>query len=104
MTLSSTTLSEQEIYDYALNFIRVRLFTIPGLSTPAPFGGKQREVMVSLDPQEMSAKGLAPYDIVTALERSNVIVPAGTARMGGTDYNVRSTPAPISWTRSISCP
>lgn len=94
MTLSSQTLSEQEIYDYALNFIRVRLFTIPGLSTPAPFGGKQREIMVSLNPQAMSAKGLSPYDIVTALQRSNVIVPAGTARMGSTDYNVLLNSSP----------
>jgi multidrug efflux pump subunit AcrB len=86
MTLSG--LSEQAIYDYALNFIRVKLFTIPGLSTPAPFGGKQRQIMVYLNPQAMSAKGLSPEDIVSALQQSNVIVPAGLARMGDTDYNV----------------
>lgn len=94
MTLSSNNLSEQRIYDYALNFIRVQLFTIPGLSTPAPFGGKQREIMVSLNPQALSAKGLSAEDIVTALQRSNVIVPAGTARMGNTDYNVMLNSSP----------
>jgi multidrug efflux pump subunit AcrB len=87
MTLSGT-LNEQQLYDYGLNFIRVKLFTIPGLSTPAPFGGRQREIMVYLDPQAMSAKGLSPQDIVNALLQSNVIVPAGLARMGHTDYNV----------------
>jgi multidrug efflux pump subunit AcrB len=94
MTLSSNNLSEQAIYDYALNFIRVQLFTIPGLSTPAPFGGKQREIMVSLNPQAMSAKGLSAQDIVAALQRSNVIVPAGTARMGNTDYNILLNSSP----------
>ncbi|HTV54951.1 MAG TPA: efflux RND transporter permease subunit, partial [Terriglobia bacterium] len=87
MTLSGT-LNEQELYDYGLNFIRVKLFTIPGLSTPAPFGGKQRQIMVYLNPRAMSAKGLSPQDIVTALQQSNVIVPAGLARMGHLDYNV----------------
>jgi len=94
MTLSSRTLSEQQIYDYGLNFIRVQLFTIPGLSTPAPFGGKFRQIMVNLDPQEMAAKGLSPEDIVTALQRSNVIVPAGSARMGATNYNVLMNSSP----------
>jgi multidrug efflux pump subunit AcrB len=87
MTLSGT-LNEQQLYDYGLNFIRVKLFTIPGLSTPAPFGGKQRQIMVYLNPQTMSAKGLSPQDVVNALLQSNVIVPAGLARMGHTDYNV----------------
>ncbi len=87
MTLSGT-LNEQQLYDYGLNFIRVKLFTIPGLSTPAPFGGRQRQIMVYLNPQAMSAKGLSPQDIVSALQQSNVIVPAGLARMGHLDYDV----------------
>lgn len=94
MTISSNTLPEQELYDYGLNFIRVSLFTIPGLSTPAPFGGKQREIMVKLDPARMAAKGLSPDDIVTALQNSNVIVPTGTARMGRTEYNVLMNSSP----------
>ncbi|MGH9376750.1 MAG: efflux RND transporter permease subunit [Terriglobia bacterium] len=94
MTLSSPTLTEQQIFDYGLNFIRVQLFTIPGLSVPAPFGGKFRQIMVNLNPQEMAAKGLSPADIVTALQRSNVVVPAGNARMGTTDYNVLLNSSP----------
>src|SRR5207245_4688412 len=88
LTASSRTLSEQQIFDYGLNFIRVRLFTIPGLSTPAPFGGKQRQIMVNVEPMALTAKGLSPQDVVTALQSSNVIVPAGTARIGRTEFNV----------------
>ncbi|HKS95206.1 MAG TPA: efflux RND transporter permease subunit [Terriglobia bacterium] len=94
LTMSSQTLSEQEIDDYALNFIRVRLFTIPGLSTPAPFGGKQREIMVAIDPAALAAKSLSPADVVTALQTSNVIEPAGSARIGKTDYNILTNSSP----------
>jgi multidrug efflux pump subunit AcrB len=94
MTLSSHTLSEQKIYDYALNFIRVSLFTIPGLSTPGPFGGKQRQIMVYANPEKMAAKGLSPQDLVSALQSSNVILPAGTARMGSYEYNVLTNASP----------
>ena len=68
MTLSSPSLTEQEISDYALNFIRVRLFTIPGLSTPGPFGGKSRQMNVALDQDRMIAKGFSPVDVVNALQ------------------------------------
>src|SRR5215475_2129996 len=94
MTLSSKTLSEQQIFDYSLNFIRVRLFTIPGLSTPAPFGGKQRQINVDVDPVALAAKGLSPADVVTALSASNVILPAGTARIGEREYNVIMNSSP----------
>src|ERR1700694_541777 len=82
LTISSPTLSEQALYDYGLNFIRVRLFTIPGLATPAPYGGKQRQIMVDLDPQAAAGKGPAPQDVVNAILQSNVLVPAGTAAIG----------------------
>src|ERR1700709_224919 len=63
LTMSSKTMSEQEIFDYSLNFIRIRLFTIPGLSTPATFGGKSRQVIVDLDPALLVAKGFTPTDV-----------------------------------------
>ncbi len=94
LTLSSNRLSEQQLFDYGLNFIRVRLFTIPGLSTPAPFGGKSRQVMVDIDPAKAAAKGLSPQDVVTALLQSNVILPAGTARIGNTEYDVLLNSSP----------
>ena len=94
MTMSSRTLSEAEIFDYGLNFIRVRLFTIPGLSTPAPFGGKNRQIMVDVDPDALAARGISPQDIVTTLQSSNVILPAGTARIGTMEYNVLLNSSP----------
>src|SRR2546422_4800847 len=88
MTISSKTLSDQELFDYGLNFIRLRLFTIPGLSTPAPFGGKYRQIMVDIDPARVTAKGLSPNDVVQAVLQSNVLVPAGSAQIGGTRDDV----------------
>ncbi len=93
-TLSSKTLSEQQIFDYSLNFIRIKLFTIPGLSTPAPFGGKSRQIIVALDQDRMVAKGFSAVDVVNALQATNVIVPAGTARIGDREYNVQLNSSP----------
>ena len=94
LTAWSNTLPEEQIFDYGLNFIRVRLFTIPGLSTPAPFGGKNRQIMIDIDPGALASRGLSPSDVVTALQSSNVIIPAGTARIGGVEYNVLTNASP----------
>ncbi len=94
MILNSKTLTEDRMYDYALNFMRLRLFTIPGLSTPWPIGGKTRQIVVDLDPLAMTAKGLSPSDIMAAVQGSNVIIPAGTARIGTTEYNVALNSSP----------
>jgi multidrug efflux pump subunit AcrB len=94
LTVSSDTLSEQQLFDYGLNFIRVKLFTVPGLSTPAPYGGKTRQVMVDIDPAKVAAKGLAPQDVVNAVLQSNVLVPAGTAQIGNTEYDVKLNASP----------
>ncbi len=94
LTMSSDSLPEQKIFDYGLNFIRVRLFTIPGLSTPAPFGGKFRQINVDIDPRRLAARGLSPADVVSALQASNVILPAGTARIGGREYNILTNGSP----------
>src|SRR3954451_23746410 len=94
MVLSSKTVSEGRIFDHAFNFVRVRLFTIPGLTVPAPFGGRLRQIMVDLNPQLMTAKGISPNDVVNALQTSNVLVPAGTARIGSMEYNVMMNSSP----------
>src|SRR5258708_15268467 len=86
LTVSSKTLPEQHLLDYGLNFIRVRLFTIPGLSPPAPFGGNERQIIDDNNPQPLAGKGLSAGDVVSGLQASNVILPAGDARIGGTDY------------------
>jgi len=94
MTLESETLPEEKIFDYGLNFIRIKLFTIPGLATPAPYGGKQRQVNIDVDPRQLSARGLSPADVVTALQASNIILPAGTARIGKIEYNIALNSSP----------
>jgi multidrug efflux pump subunit AcrB len=94
MTISSKTLPEQQLSDYALNFIRIKLFTIQGLSSPAPFGGKTRQIMIYVDPAKLNAKGMAVTQVLNALQNSNVIVPAGTARLGGHEYNVSLNSSP----------
>ena len=94
LTISSDTLTEQQLFDYGLNFIRIRLFTIEGMSTPAPFGGKSRQIMVDVDPAACAAKGLSPQDVVNALLAENVLVPAGTAQIGDTEYDVTLNSSP----------
>jgi multidrug efflux pump subunit AcrB len=94
MTLTSDSLPEERIFDYALNFIRIKLFTIPGLATPAPYGGKQRQVNIDLDPAALAGKGMSPADVVAALQSSNIILPAGTARIGSLEYNVAMNSSP----------
>src|SRR5437763_2773859 len=96
MTIGSKTLSEEQLFDYGLNFIRLRLFTIPGLATPAPYGGKLRQIMVDLDPQRVAARGLAPNDVVQAVLQSNVLVPGGSAQIGSTQYDVTLNSSPDS--------
>jgi multidrug efflux pump subunit AcrB len=104
LTMSSKTLTEQQIFDYSLNFIRIKLFTIPGLSTPGPFGGKQRQMNVDVDPSLLAAKGFSLTDVVSALQASNVIVPAGTARIGDREYNVQLNSSPSTVDRFNTLP
>src|SRR6185369_3302267 len=94
VTLNSKTIPEQQIFDYGLNFLRTRLFTIPGLSIPAPYGGKQRQIIIDVDPARLSAKGLSQMDVVSALQATNVIVPAGVARIGEREFNVKLNSSP----------
>ena len=88
LNIYSDMLSGQQLFDYGFNFIRLQLFTIPGFSTPAPLGGVERTVMVNLDPQALYANRLSPDDIGNALSSTNVVIPSGTARIGGHTYDV----------------
>jgi multidrug efflux pump subunit AcrB len=94
LALQSPTLSEQQLYDYGLNFIRTQLATVQGAQVPLPFGGKTRQIMVDLDPGALYAKNLSPSDISNAVSAQNVILPAGTAKMGPTEYVVRTNASP----------
>src|SRR5664279_5217479 len=94
--LSSKTLREQEIFDIANNFIRTPLGTVQGASVSYPMGGKQRAVMVDLNLNELYAKQLSPIDVSNALNLQNLILPAGTAKMSRTEYQVRVNSSPIA--------
>src|SRR5579863_6777412 len=88
LALSSPELSEQQLFDYATNFIRTRLVTIPGCAIPYPYGGKQRQVQVDLDTAALQSKGLSPMDVVNAISVQNLILPTGTSKIGLKEYNV----------------
>lgn len=95
LSLSSKTLREQEIFDLANNFIRTPLGTVQGASVSYPMGGKQRAVMVDLNLDELYAKQLSPNDISNALTLQNLILPAGTAKMADTEYQIRVNSSPV---------
>ena len=94
--VGSKTLSEQELYDLGLNFIRTQLATVQGASIPLPYGGKARQVMVDLDPMALYSKGLSATDISNALSAQNLILPAGTAKIGDRDYYIQLNSSPTT--------
>jgi multidrug efflux pump subunit AcrB len=92
--LSSPTLSEQELNDIGLNFLRTRLATVHGAAIPFPYGGKLRQVRIDLDAPALQAHGLSPLDVVTAVNAQNLILPGGTAKMGPIEYDVNLNGSP----------
>src|ERR1700730_7830081 len=94
IAISSDTLSEQQIFDYAQNFINQQLGTVQGARVPQPWGGRERQIMVSLDPDALFAQGLSPSDVSAALGSQNLIIPAGTAKMGDREYIVKLNSSP----------
>src|SRR5664280_2508088 len=94
--LSSDDLNEQELYDYGIYRLRQRLAPIHGVTLPTPAGGKYRQIMVDLDPLKLQAKGLTPLDVVNAVNAQNLTVPSGSAKIGDTQYTVRTNAVPTS--------
>jgi multidrug efflux pump subunit AcrB len=94
--LSGQGLSEQQLNDLGVNFIRPQLATVPGAAVPIPYGGKVRQIMVDIDSQELTAKGLSATDIVNAVNAQSVILPSGTAKIGSAEYNVGLNGAPVT--------
>jgi len=92
--LSGEGLSEQQLFDYAATSIRTQLATVPGAGVPYPFGGKQRQIMVDLDPNLLQAKRLSPGDVVTAIGNQNLILPTGTSKIGQFEYDVGLNASP----------
>ncbi|MDE1179263.1 efflux RND transporter permease subunit [Paraburkholderia sp.] len=96
LALTSNTLNEQQLGDYATNFIRPQLLSVPGVAIPTPYGGKTREVQIDLNPQALQAKKLSAQDVATALAAQNQIIPAGTEKIGRFEYNVKLNNSPLA--------
>ena len=93
--MSSRSLSEQQLNDLALNFLRTQLITVPGAAIPYPYGGKQRLVSVDLNVPALQAKHLTPVDVVNAIGEQNLILPSGTAKIGPLEYQVELNASPL---------
>jgi CzcA family heavy metal efflux pump len=96
LALSGQKLSEQQLFDYGVNFIRTRLITIPGCAIPFPYGGKQRQVQVDLDTNALQSKGLSPLDVVNAISAQNLVLPSGTSKIGTFEYAVDTNSSPTT--------
>ncbi|RUL65044.1 efflux RND transporter permease subunit [Dyella dinghuensis] len=94
--LSSKSLSEATIFDDANQIVRTFVTSVRGAATPYPYGGKQRQVQVDINPQALLAHGLAPSDVVTAIANQNLILPAGTEKVGDTEYSIRLNGSPLN--------
>ena len=94
--LSGRGLSEQQLNDMGLNFIRPQLVTIPGAVVPNVYGGKQRSIMLNLDPKLLQAKGLSPVDVLGAMAAQNVVLPGGTAKIGQDEYDIHLNSSPVT--------
>src|ERR1700723_3759983 len=96
LALAGEGLSEQQLGDIGLNFLRTGLVSVPGAAIPYPYGGKQRQVQVDLDTTALQSKGLSPNDVVNAINLQNLILPAGTAKIGTFEYEVDMNGAPAT--------
>src|SRR3954469_9248660 len=94
LALSGKKLSEQQLFDIAVNFLRTQLAGVSGAQIPYPYGGKQPQIQVDLIPEAMQAKHLTPADVVNAISVQNLILPAGTQKLGGTEYDVDINASP----------
>jgi multidrug efflux pump subunit AcrB len=94
LSISSDTIPEQQLFDITINRLRTQLVTIPGVMIPYPYGGRQRQVMVDLDPDRCFAWSISPQDVSNAIGAQNLILPAGTAKIGEQEYQVRLNSSP----------
>jgi multidrug efflux pump subunit AcrB len=96
LSLASDRLNEQQLYDYGIYRLRQQLAPVPGVTFPAPDGGKYRQIMVDIDPAKLQAKGLTSTDVVNAVNAQNLTLPSGLAKIGDTQYTVRTNAMPVS--------
>ncbi len=96
LALSGQGLTEQQLFDFGNNSIRTQLATVQGAAIPFPYGGKQRAIQVDLDLNALQAQGLAPSDVVSAINAQNLILPAGTSKIGSFEYSVEMNSSPTT--------
>ena len=94
--LSGQGLSEQQLNDFGLNFVRPQLITVPGIVVPNVYGGKQRSIMINLDLKLLQSQHLSPTDVLNAVQAENVVEPGGTMKMGAPEYDVRLNSTPLT--------
>ncbi len=104
LALSSDRITEAELFDFANQVIRAQIATVAGASVPYPYGGATRQIQVDLKPDALRAQGLSPVDVLNAISNQNLIVPAGTEKIGGTEYDVRLNGSPQSIDRLNDLP
>ena len=95
VALSGEGLTEQNLADIGINQLRTPLVTVPGAAIPYPFGGKQRQVQIDLDPTALQARGLSGQDVANALAAQNLITPVGTQKIGEFEYNIQLNNSPL---------
>ena len=95
LALTSSTLAEATLFDLGNSIIRPGLATVPGASLPFPYGGKQRQVQVDIDPEALRSKGLSAVDVSNAIGAQNLIIPAGTEKIGDIEYNIKLNSSPL---------
>jgi multidrug efflux pump subunit AcrB len=96
LSLTSNNLNEQQLYDYGIYRLRQQLAPVHGVTFPTPAGGKYRQIMVDIDPNQLLARGLTPLDIVNAVNAQNLTLPSGQAKIANTQYTVRTNATPAS--------
>jgi multidrug efflux pump subunit AcrB len=104
LMLGLSGLSEQELNDYGLNFVRPQLITVPGAAVPYPYGGKQRTVQVDLNYKALQGYGLTPYDVVNTINAQNLILPSGTEKIGRFEYQVGVNASPPTFEKLNAIP
>src|SRR3989454_1638665 len=90
LSVSSPTYDETKLYDVAYFDLRNRLQGVTGVIAPAVYGGKLRRILAYVDPNKAQARGLAPLDVMTAIQRFNVMIPTGDAKFGDIDYQINA--------------
>jgi len=104
LALAGKGLNEQQLFDMGVNFIRTGLITVSGVAIPYPYGGKQRQIQIDLNTAQLQSKGLSPSDVVNTITNQNLILPGGTAKIGGFEYQVDMNGAPVTVTDMNNLP